>query len=78
MAENLTHIFSCYLADLLESGKFDLNDTWYVSQEFAKVCEQVKTREDLLNFLGPFLNDYPEFSDLKVKLENKNFIFNYI
>lgn len=75
MEENYIRIFSLYLSELLKSKQFDFNDAWYMAEQFKPMCDKIKSRKDLLDFLGPYLADYPEFGKLKSQLENSAHTF---
>jgi hypothetical protein len=75
MEENYVAIFSRHIGKFLEEKKFDINDAWYMVEQFKSVCEKIYSREDLLNFLEGYIGDYPEFNELKSKLLNKEYIF---
>lgn len=79
MEENYIHIFCMFLADLLDANQITTEDMNTVLQEFTKVAENIKSREDLLRFLEEHTGaDYPEFKPLVEQLKDPfhAFIFN--
>lgn len=72
--ENYIQIFCTYVARLLEAEKFSLEDSDFMIQEFIKVAENVRSREQLVTFLEKY-PDYPEFGELISRLKDPSYQF---
>ncbi len=46
-------------------------------KEFYPVCENIANRADLIAFINGYLAHYPFLEELKAKLGNKDYIFNF-
>ena len=72
MEENHAMLFLHFLEKMAQEKKFDANDVQYMGLEFSKVVESIDSDQKLLDFITPFLEDYPEFLELKDKLVTIN------
>jgi hypothetical protein len=76
MEENYINIFSVYLAKLIENRMLDKNSLMFIGKEFYDHCENIRSRQDLAEFLDNNLKDYPIFFELRQQLLNPNHKFN--
>jgi hypothetical protein len=75
MEENYIHIFSVFVAELLEQGKLEVKDAYFLMSEFEPVCEDVQNRQALVSFLEEYIPKFGELKELKRQLLDSNHIF---
>ena len=76
MKENYINIFTSFLADLLEKEKIALEDVAGLVKVFEPISTMVQTREQLIYFLGKYIDVYPQLEELKLRLLDSNYNFN--
>lgn len=76
MNENYINILGKFLADLLEANKISLKEVVKIMKAFEPVCEDIKSREQLITFLQPFSEYYWELKTLIKQLMDKDHKFN--
>jgi len=75
MQENYIQILSTFLAVMLEEKKIELKDVIEILKDFEPICDNIRSREDLVEFLDKHIDKYYELKELKKQLKNKNYIF---
>jgi len=75
MEENYIHIFTSFLVDVMQEKKLTIQDAYKLLRGFEKVCEDMKTRQDLINFINVNLENFPELELLKTRLMDASFVF---
>lgn len=76
MEENYINIFSKFIGKLLLDEKISLKDMVIIMKAFEPVCEQVKSREDLVKFIDKHVGYYWELKTLRNQLMDINYKFN--
>ncbi|MEK7618066.1 MAG: hypothetical protein AAB410_02875 [Patescibacteria group bacterium] len=76
MEENYINIFSKFIGKLLQDQKISLKDMVIIMKAFEPVCEQVKSREDLVKFIDKYVGYYWELKTLRNQLMDINHKFN--
>ena len=75
MEENYIHIFCYFMGDLLEQKKVSPQDFYFLLSQFEPICDGIKTRGGLIDFLDSYVDKYPGLNRLKKNLSDSNFIF---
>ena len=75
MEENYIHIYSVYMAELLQEKKADLKRVYEMMKLYVPFLETVKSRGELIVFVDQNLGEFRELQDLKVRLEDPNYQF---
>ena len=75
MAENYINIFSVFLAEMLRAGRLEVKDAVVLMKDFEPVCEDIKSRQDLIAFLDKYVQKYWELKELKQRLLDNNYHF---
>lgn len=76
MQENYINIYTKFLAGFLETEKISMADAYFLIKEFEPVCEQITSREKLVEFIEKYISKFPFLQELKNQLANNNHSFN--
>ncbi len=66
--ENYISILGKFLSNLLQNGKISIKDSVIIMKAFEPVCTNIKTRQDLIQFLDKYVGYYWELKTLKSQL----------
>ncbi len=77
MEENYIHIFCAFLAFSFMNRTVTKKDIVFLLKEFYAVCDNVTTRADLIAFINKHTLNYTFLEELKFKLNDRDYIFNY-
>lgn len=77
MEENYIHIFCVFLGLCLLNRKVEQRHVIFLVKEFYPVCDHISNRSDMTVFINKYLMEYPFLEELKEKLTDKNYIFNF-
>jgi hypothetical protein len=73
--ENYIYIFCSYVAERANDQRLSGAEAVFLMSEFEPVCEEIKSREQLLTFISQYLDEFPELEELKEKLQNPVYDF---
>lgn len=77
MQENYIQIFTTFLGTLVRDEKLSIKDSLRLLKAFAPVCDEITSRQQLVEFLEPHINTYWELKELKKQLSDPNYIFKF-
>ncbi len=75
MEENYIHIYSVYMAELLQEKRADLKRVYEMMKIYVPFLETVKSRNELIAFIDENLQGFPELQELKDRLQDPAYQF---
>jgi|GEM_PF-3435940 len=75
MEENYIHIFSVYMSELMKEGKISPADLMDLIKDFLPICEEVHSRQQMVDFLDQHMVKFSFLLPLKEQLLDSHHIF---